>query len=289
VILTEQAATFNMFQAGAIDWTNNNSIDTALVPSLRGREDFHLNPTLGTYMSVFNVTKKPFNDARVRRAFALVVDQALITDKILRSGFQPTHRLVPPVIPGYQSQVPDQPAFDVRLAEAKKLLSEAGYPEGKGFPAVTYKYNTDEQHHKIAQALQAAWQKHLGVSVKLENLEWKVFLSEQKRRNFDVARLGWIGDYPDPATFLELYMTGNENNRSGWSNPQYDELVRSALREQDEKKRFGLYAQAEKIVADEAPMIGIYHYSYFSLINPAVQGFIPNPHGHHLFRFLSKK
>lgn len=289
LVITDENAAFNMYQSGKLDWTNNNAISTTMVPGLKGREDFHMDPTLGTYMPIFNVRKKPFNDVRVRRAFALTVDRETITDRVLRAGFKPTHRLIPPVIPGFQSLIPNAAAIDERAIEAKKLLAEAGYPDGKGFPEVVYRYNTDEAHHKIAQALQAGWQKYLGVKIKLDNLEWKVFLTEQKQGRFDIARLGWIGDYPDPNTFLEIYMTKNDNNRTGWGSPVYDKLVEDALKTLDEKKRFELYAQAEKLVFDEAPFVSIYHYSYFSLLNPAVKGFIPNPQGHHHVRYFSKK
>lgn len=285
----DESASYNLYQSGSLDWTNDNAISTTLVPSLKGREDFHINPTIGTYSIIFNVKKKPFDDARVRRALAMTIDQPMITDRVLRSGFQPAYKLIPPVIPNYQTLVPEPKPLEERIAEAKKLLAEAGFPDGKGFPKVTYRYNTDEAHHKIAQTLQQTWQKNLGVQIQLENLEWKVFLTEQKTGNFEISRLGWIGDYPDPATFLELYMTGNENNRSFWSNQEYDSLVNQALEVQDEAKRYELYAKAEKIVMDESPMGAIYHYSYFSLMHPRVQGFKPNPHGHYHFRYFSKK
>jgi len=289
VVITDENASFNMYQSGKLDWTNNNAIASTMVPGLKGREDFHMDPTLGTYMYVFNTRKKPFNDVKVRRAFQLTVDQPTITDRVLRSGFMPTHRLIPPVIPGYQSLVSNQASMEERIKEAKKLLAEAGYPDGKGFPTVTYRYNTDEGHHKIAQALQAGWQKNLGISVKLENLEWKVFLSEQAQGRFDLVRKGWIGDYPDPNTFLEIFMSHNENNHSGWSNSTYDQLIEGALKIEDEKKRYEAYAQAEKLLFEESPFAAIYHYSYFSLLNPAVKGFIPNPQGLYLLRYFSKK
>ncbi len=289
LVLTEQPAVYNMYQSGQLDWTNNNSIDTTLVPSLKGREDFYNRPILGSYMSIFNQTKKPFDDPRVRKAFSLVVDQNMITDRVLRSGFQPTHKLVPPVIPGYKSLIPEQAPMEERIKEARRLLAEAGYPDGKGFPQISYKYNTDESHHKIAQALQAAWLKGLGINVKLENQEWKVYLSEQKQKKYEISRLGWIGDYPDPATFLEIFMSHNDNNRTGWKNAEFDRLVREGLAQADEAKRMEIYAQAEKILFDETPMIGIYHYSYFGLINPNLSGHVPNPQGHHLFRYISKK
>jgi len=179
--------------------------------------------------------------------------------------------------------------MDDRVVEAKKLLAEAGYSDVSKFPSITIRYNTNEGHNKVAQSIQQMWKTKLGIDVKLENMEWKVFLKEQQAGNFDVSRKGWIGDYPDPATFLEIFQSTSENNDSNWKNVEYDQLVAEAAGIQDEAKRFAKEAKAEKILYDETPAFGIYHYSYYSLMKPNVKGYIPNVHGHYLYRYFSKE
>lgn len=288
--IADQSVTYNMYMSGELDWTGENTISPTLVASLKSRKDFHIMPILGTYMFVFNVTRKPFTDVRVRKALALAVEPDHITDKILRGGFVPTNKLVPPTIPAYKSKIPPlNPNIEERLAEAKKLLEEAGYKDGKGFPLVTIRYNTNESHHKIAQAIQQMWRTRLGIDVKLENMEWKVYLKEQQEGNFDISRFAWLGDYPDPTTFLEIFMTGNDNNRSRWSNKEFDSLVINASTLKDEAKRLEMMADAEKMVYEDYPFFGIYHYTYYSLMRDSIENWEPNMFGHYLIKYLRKK
>lgn len=287
--IVDQSVTYNMYNSGDLDWSGENSISPTLVASLTGREDFHNMPILGTYMYIFNTKKKPFDDVRVRKALSLVIEPEHITDRVLRAGMIPTNKVVPPVIPNYTSLIPPMEAsIEERVAEAKKLLAEAGYPDGKGFPSVSIRYNTNESHHKIAQAIQQMWKNRLGLDIKLENMEWKVYLKEQQEGNYDISRYGWIGDYPDPSTFLEIFMTGNDNNRTGWSNKDFDQLVLSSMAIADDKKRFDLQSKAEKMVYDDYPFFGVYHYNYYSLMRPNIEGWEPNMFGHYSMKYLKK-
>ena len=287
--IRDESTVMNMYTTGKLDWTGDNHIASHMVPSLRGRDDFHQMPILGTYMYEFNLKRKPLDDSRVRRALSLVVDREHIVEKVLRGGQVSTDRIVPPVIPDFQSLIPAPASMDDRVVEAKKLLAEAGYSDVSKFPSITIRYNTNEGHNKVAQSIQQMWKTKLGIDVKLENMEWKVFLKEQQAGNFDVSRKGWIGDYPDPATFLEIFQSTSENNDSNWKNVEYDQLVAEAAGIQDEAKRFAKEAKAEKILYDETPAFGIYHYSYYSLMKPNVKGYIPNVHGHYLYRYFSKE
>lgn len=287
--ISEENTTLNMYRSGQLDWTGENHISSTLVPSLKARDDFKFTETFGTYMYVFNVKRPPLDNPKVRRALALALNTPEITDKVVRSGVTPAYSLVPKGIPTYQSTAALPKEMDARLAEAKKLLAEAGFPDGKGFPKLTILYNTTEGHHKIAQAVQQMWKQNLGLDIQLQNQEWKVFLKEQQAGNFDISRWGWIGDYPDPNTFLETFVTGNENNQGKFSNARFDELVKASISEKDAGKRMKMLADAEAIVIQENPMAPIYHYVYYSLMSPRVEGFKPNMFGHYYFEYLSKK
>lgn len=286
--INDKNATWNLYETGQLDWTGDNTIPPHRVGQLKSRADFFHKPILGTYTYIFNVEKEPFDDPRVRKAFALTINRDHIVNRLLRAGYVETHRLVPPVIEGFESQFADLAPYEERVVEAQKLLAEAGFPGGKGLPAITLKYNTDESHHKIAQAVQQMWNEQLGAAVKLENMEWKVFLKEQNRGNFQVSRFAWIGDYPDPTTFLELFQSQNVNNKSRWKNKDYDRLVEEAVSIQDDQERYRRLEKAEKMLEAAMPVAGIYHYAYYSLMNPQVRDYKPNVHGHHLFRYLSK-
>ncbi|MBI5368400.1 MAG: hypothetical protein HZA54_15295, partial [Planctomycetes bacterium] len=163
-----------------------------------------------------------------------------------------------------------------RLAEARRLLAEAGFPEGKGFPKVEILYNTSEAHKKIAAVIQSMWRKNLGVEVELRNTEWKVYLDQLTKLDYSVARRGWIGDYTDPNTFIELFTAASGNNNTGWANPEYDRLVHAANAERDKAKRFALLAAAERILLDELPILPIYFYVSQNLYRDEVQGWHMN-------------
>jgi len=163
-----------------------------------------------------------------------------------------------------------------RVAWGKQLLAEAGYPDGKGFPKLEILYNTDEGHKRIAAFLQQEWRKKLGIEVELRNSEWKVYLDDMSKLRYQIMRRGWIGDYRDPNTFIELFTGHSDNNNTGWSNADYDRLVKEANAEVDPKKRYGLFAQAEKILLDEMPGIPLYFYVSSDCWKDTVQGVYAN-------------
>jgi ABC-type oligopeptide transport system substrate-binding subunit len=163
-----------------------------------------------------------------------------------------------------------------RVEWAKRLLAEAGYPEGKGFPKLEILYNTDEGHKRIAAYLQQEWRKKLGIEVELRNTEWKVYLDDMSKLRYQIMRRGWIGDYRDPMTFIELFESHSGNNNTGWANPEFDRLVKDAGAEADAAKRYGLLRRAEKILMDEMPAIPLYFYVSSDCWKDTVQGVWPN-------------
>ena len=188
---------------------------------------------------------------------ALCIDKNRIVERISRAGEKPASTLVPPGTANY----PPTQGLGYDPALARKLLEEAGYPGGQGFRTIEYLFNTLELHKQIAVEMREMWKRELGINVELKQTEWKVYLAEQSALNFDLTRSSWIGDYNDPNTFLDLFMSNNGNNRTGWKNPRYDELMRTGNAQTDKKRRAEILAQAEKLlVVEELPIVPIYFY-----------------------------
>jgi ABC-type oligopeptide transport system substrate-binding subunit len=178
------------------------------------------------------------------------------------------------------SKPPEETAADAgqagRIAQARKLLAEAGFADGKKFPKLEILYNTDEGHKKIAAAIQQMWRKNLGIDVELRNSEWKVYLDDMSKLRYQIMRRGWIGDYRDPMTFIELMTSWSGNNNTGWSNPAYDALVKKAGAEPDPAKRLDLLRQAEAILVDELPILPLYFYVSQNAWKETVKGLHAN-------------
>ena len=241
-----------------------------------------IDPYLGVYFYRINVTQPPLNDKRVRRALCMALDREAIVKYVTRGGQLPANSLVPPNTAGYNgtARVPSD------LAAAQKLLAEAGYPGGKGLPPIEILYNTQESHKTIAEAIQQMWKKELGVDARLQNQEWKVYLDSQKTMNYQVCRAGWIGDYPDPNTFMDLWLKDGGQNETGWTNPEYDRLIKAASLTVDQVKRYDLFQQAEAILMDECPIIPIYFYTHVHLQRPNLKGWYPTILDNHPYKFV---
>ncbi len=270
------------FTAGELDMTDSVpsvKIDTYNKEKKNNPNTYHpfkSNPYLGTYLYTFNVTRKPLNDVRVRKALALTVDRKLIVEKVLKGGQLPAMVLTPPNTAGYthaNTTGLKESVTEATIKEAKKLLADAGYPDGKNMPPVEILYNTNEDHKKIAVALQQMWKKNLGIEATLFNQEWKVYLDTKRNLNYSLARFGWIGDYPDPNTFLDLFTTHSGNNQTGWSNKEYDKLIDMAAKTSDSKKRYEYFHNAEDILLTELPILPIYFYTKQNLLSPKVKMF----------------
>ena len=171
--------------------------------------------------------------------------------------------------------------------KARRLLSEAGYSEGNGFPEIELIYNTSESNKNIAEVLQQMWKTNLNVNITILNQEWKVFLNTTRGLDYEISRASWIGDYIDPNTFLDMFVTGGGNNRTGWSNSEYDLLIKQAAMENDQGKRFGLFKKAEKIlVEDEVPIVPIYFYVTHNMYRDNVKGIYPNILNIHPLKYI---
>lgn len=273
-----------MFRAGQIHKTFDIPLDK--VPYYREQEPekFFNNAYLGTYYYQFNLTRAPFDDIRVRRAFALSIDRKTIAKDVMHGVVDPSYTLVPPGVGGYSPPV----LLEYNPEKAKQLLAEAGYPDGKGFPKVELLYNTNESHRKIAVAIQQMWNKILNVNVGLTNQEWKVYIDSRNRLDYDIARAGWIGDYVDPMNFLDLGLSTNGNNRSGYKVPEYDEMILKTIPSATNKQeRHDRFYQAETRIMSDLPFVPIYNYKTKYLLNPSVKGWNVNYLGYYYLKTVS--
>src|SRR5262249_49688524 len=245
--------------------------DKDLVPEelmdiLTRRPDFHTFTYLGTYFYRFNVTRKPFDDVRVRKAFALASDRERIVRKLTHGGETAAFHYVPDGVAHYAS--PEGLKLDI--AQARALLAQAGFPDGKGFPPVEYAFFSaagggGKMQAKIGVELQHIWREALGVEIGLRQTERKIFYAAQSHLDYDISASSWIGDYNDANTFLDMYLSNSGNNRTGWKNPRYDELVNQANVQTDPDRRAELFRQAETLlIAEEVPIVPIYFYAGFN-------------------------
>jgi len=262
----------NLYETGGADivW-DKELVPTELLDVLMPRPDFHSYTILGTYFIRCNTTRKPFDDVRVRQALGMAVDRERITKKITRAGEVPAFRLTPPGI-GHYHPPPDVLSYNPE--RARKLLAEAGYPGGKGFPRFSYMFNASaggaaKIHEKIAVELQQMWHDELGIDMELRQVEWKVYLADENKLDYELTRASWIGDYNDPDTFLNMFMSDNGNNRTGWKNDHYDDLIRSADKENDPAKREQLLRDAETMLMSNGnPVIPLFYYVGFNYYEP---------------------
>ncbi len=283
----------NLYSRGQADivW-DKELVPTELMDVLLKRPDFHTFDFLATYFFRFNVTRKPFDDPRVRRALALAVDKNRIVSRITRSGEKPATSLVPP---GTANYPPLREQLSFNPAEARKLLAEAGYPGGKGFPHFQYTFDAAaggaaKLHAKVAVELQQMWHDELGIEMELRQLEWKVYLNAQSQLDYDLSRSSWIGDYNDANTFLDMFMSDNGNNRTGWKSPRYDALLREAGRQTDVAARAKLLQQAEALLVGETvAIVPLFYYVGVSYYDPnRIQGIYPNMLDQHPLQFIRR-
>ena len=260
------------FRSGQLHITRQVPISKIATYKTESPDLLKNDPVLSTYYYNLNVDRPPLNDVRVRRALALAIDRKHIVEFVTRGGQLPAGHFTPPDTAGFTAKA----VTNVDLQEAKKLLAEAGFPDGRNFPRVEILYNTSEGHKSVAEAIQQMWKKNLGIDIGLYNQEAKVWLDSMRQKNYQITRAGWGGDYLDPSTFLETMLSDSGNNHTNWKNPEYDRLLIEARNTSDEAKRFANFQRCEQILADEMPIIPIYFYVRNTLVLPAVKGWHGN-------------
>jgi oligopeptide transport system substrate-binding protein len=267
-MIPESATAFALYENDQLDFVDNRSFSTPDVQRYRNSPEYRSAALLrGNYIG-FNVLKKPFDDARVRRAFAMAIDRSVFP-RILRRGEKPEYAWIPPELMGYS------PASGCRFdpAQARQLLAEAGFAGGKNFPQVALLYPNREDTRVVVEAIQDELKRNLGVRIDLVNQEWRVYLETLQRDAPPIYRGSWGADYPDPETFMNLFTTHNGNNSTRWSDAHYDQLLTQARGEQDPKERAQLYEKADTYLCkDNATIIPTYLSTQNAMVKPWVHG-----------------
>lgn len=277
-IIEDQNTSWQRYEGGEYDFMV--SPPNTIVNKLKQAKDEQLTigDDLGTYYFAFNVKEKPLNNVKVRQALSLAIDRKSIVENITQGGQVPAEGMVPfGLLDDQDKDFRDDQGNLVKedVEEAKKLLDEGLAEEGMTKADLNGKvivYNTDESHKKIAQAVQEMWNSKLGISVNLENMEFQTLIDRRRQGDYFISRAGWMGDYADPMTMLDLFMTGNPQNDPKWSNAKFDELLKKAKTETDQKVRMDSMKEAEKIMMEEMPVIPIYFYTQPYVTKPNVKG-----------------
>lgn len=292
VLASENLTTnLNLYLTGAAGFVNE--VPANVIPRLRGRSDWNPTPYLATWFLRVNVTRPPLDDPRVRRALALAIDRSAITRLVTKGGEVPLYSLVPPAmgaVTGYEPatfrparSTSDEATYAEDAAAARALFDEAGL-RGDQLRPIEIHYNTQSTNKDVAEVVAHSWKQVLGLDTRLVNQEKKVALDTQRRLDYDVSRSTWIADFPDPASFLGVFTSDSENNRTGWKSARYDDLVRAALDARgDERAR--LYRQAEEVLLDEMPILPVFAFTTTSLVDPRLEGFHANALDVHFPKF----
>jgi oligopeptide transport system substrate-binding protein len=270
---------YRLYQDGQLQWMPK--VPQLKLDEVRREPDYYATPYFGLHFYRFNCTRAPFTSKAVRQAFVLALDRKQVAEQVLRSGELPAGALCPPI---GAWEPPPAPAPDRERARA--LLAGEGFPDGRGLPPLDILFNTDERHQAVAEAISQQWKSSLKAVVGLRNSEWKSYLADQNRLEFAICRSSWIGDYGDPNTFYDMFVTDGGNNRTGWSNAEYDELVRRSQAESDEAKRRALFARMEAILADECPIVPIAFYVNQGLLRDTVGGWWQNVRDVHPWKYV---
>ena len=283
VMIVQQTSALAAFETGEVDFLDDLPAND--IPKLVADKKAVSVPYIGNYYISLNNEVKGLDNAKVRKALALAIDRPLLIEAVWKDPRKAATAWVPYGIGDSDATKEFRTVggdyYDGKgdIAQAKKLLAEAGFPDGKGFPELEYAYNKNETHAKIAQAVQDMWKKNLGINVKLTEVDWKVFVPQRRTGDYQISRDGWIGDYMDPMTFMDIMVSTDGNNHPRYNNPKYDELVLGAKKEVDPTKRMQMLHDAEKILMDDMPMIPVAFYVSNVAVKDYVKGVRKIPTG----------
>ena len=294
-LMDDANAMLSGFNSGELDFIE--SMPTDEVAGLLASGDLKIVDYIGTYYVCYQTQKEPFDDPKVREAFTLAIDRTYIVEQITQTGQVEAGGFVPAGVydaegatgddfrtVGGDYYAPTDADYEANCERARELLAEAGYPNGEGFPVVTYLYNTDDSHKAVGEALQNMWQTVLGVTVQLDNQEWATFLQTRKDGDYSIARNGWIADYNDPMSFLDMWLTGGGNNDAQYSNAEYDSLIQQAKASTDPAERMSLMHQAEDIIiGQDYALCPLYFYTQKYMLADGIQGMYYTPLGYFFF------
>ncbi|WP_419205891.1 ABC transporter substrate-binding protein [Photobacterium leiognathi] len=277
--IENQVAAMNRFLAGELDMTYEMPNEHFKRLQKEYSQDVKVTPYLCSYYYEFNMTRKPFDDANVRKALSYAIDRDVLAKFIVGKGETPAYNFTPLATNGLDVEMPEYSKLDQkqRLAKAKELLKAAGYDQNNPLK-FNLLYNTSENHKKIAVAISSMWKKGLGVTAVLENQEWKSYLDAKRQGNFDISRAGWCGDYNEASTFLAIMRSDHSQNYPKYSSAAYDKAIDDAVLAKTDAERAADYKDAEAKLAEDMPIMPIYHYVNARLVNPQLGGYpMENP------------
>ena len=297
-LIEDPNAAYTAYKQGEVSMIK--SVPSEEIPALKGTEEFHVDPNMGTYYLSFNTTKKPFDNEDVRKALALVIDRDYVANTVMQGTYLPANKIIGP---GVSDAAPDSSFeklteekytkgvgsgdYEADVAEAKELLAKAGYPDGQGFPTIEYSTNDQGYHKSVAEYLQNVWKEKLGINTDIAIKEWKVFTADRRAGNYDVARNGWVMDWNDPSNFLNLFVTGSGNNDGKISIPEYDELMEKASTTTNADERFDYLHKAEQLLLDHAALTPVAYYTDFYLQSTKLKDTWHSPYGYWFFMYGS--
>lgn len=286
LLLEDSSASFAAYNSGEAQLIKDVPADE--IPSLTKAEDggdFYVDTILGTYYVSLNLKRDAFKDAKVRRALSLAIDRDYVANTIMQGTYSTADSIVGPGIVdenGYFHDNGNAPYisadYEANLAEAKKLLADAGYPNGEGYPTLEYSTNDAGYHVPLAEYLQQAWS-DLGITLTISKMEWSSFTAARRAGEYDVARNGWVMDYNDPSNMLDLFCSGNGNNDGKYSNPEFDAAI-EASRVADVSEHFAQLHKAEDILMEDTGCLPIAYYNDYWLQSPALKGTWHSPYGY---------
>ena len=299
-LMEDQNSMLAAYRSGDLQFIEDMPVDE--IAGLLASGELNIVDYIGTYYVCYQTQAAPFDNALVRQAFTLAIDSKYIVEQVTQTGQVPATGFVPSGV-GDVSSDPDfrtvggdywdapvdDATYQANCEKARQLLAEAGYPNGEGFPTVTYLYNTSDAHKAVGEALQQMWQEELGVTVQLQNQEWNAFLETRKKGEYQIARNGWIADYNDPCSFLDMWYTGGGNNDAQYSNPEYDAMIDAAKATSDPAERMSYFHKAEDIIIGQDWALGpIYFYTQKYMMADDISGAFYTPLGYFIYGYCTK-
>ncbi len=292
-LIEDPNASYSAYQTGEVLFIKD--VPTEEIPSLEGNEEFYVDPIIGTYYLSLNTQREPFNDPKVRKALSLAIDREYVANTLMQGTYSPASNFMGPGwIDTDGSQFIDnanggQPYIDTtkheaNVEEAKRLLEEAGYPGGEGFPAITYSTNDAGYHKVVAEYLQQAWAE-IGVQLQVDIVEWASFTPMRRNGDYDASRNGWVGDYSDPSNMLDLLYSSNGNNDGKFNNAEYDAAMNTSRTTLDAAERSAALHKAEDILMNEAACIPVAYYNDFWLQSSKITGMWHSAYGYWYFMY----
>lgn len=271
------------YRAGQLHATFSLPVDKIAAWRERAAAQLRLDPILQTFFLRFNTRQPPLDNPAVRRALSLAIDRDILARTVLQGSRQPAHSITPPGTGGYVPRT----NVNTDLATARQLLADAGYPGGRGLPAFEIQTRNDALNPRLAEALQAMWQRELGVRTTIAPTEQKIWIQNQKTLSYAVTLAAWTADFPDPVTFLGLFTGDSAYNWTGWHSAEFDTLLARAAGTLDQAQRYELFQQAEKLLLESAPVAPVNFGAQTYLLHPAVRGWVPAPLGFRRYQYLS--